>query len=129
MRESGIYFLIYHKSVVYIGQSKDVHTRIKSHKYEKKKVFDELRIIKCAENRLTHYEHRLINYFKPLYNKEMSLGKCVGRRLKEPTVTIRVPLALADTIVAFGKQTEIDDIFKFIKLGEIKKVIKCTKPQ
>ena len=92
----GIYFLIRNRKIVYIGQSKNVEKRLKSHL---KKEYDSVRVIQCAIESLSYYEKRWIKLFKPELN-----GLPGGRRLgagrpkSEPTVVIRVPVRLLEKI-------------------------------
>lgn len=73
---SGVYFLMYKKEVVYIGATHDFPRRIIYH-YDK--VYDSIRFIEC-DNR-TYYEKRLINLFRPKYNKSI-LDKELKRYLQ-----------------------------------------------
>lgn len=65
---TGIYFLLYRKEIVYIGQSKNLSTRIKCHGDKK---FDTIRIIECSSKNMARYERRWILKFKPKYNKSL----------------------------------------------------------
>lgn len=66
----GIYLLKYQNSVVYVGQSVDVKRRIKEHKQEKKKKFDEFIYISCPDTNLNSVEAFNILKYSPKYNKE-----------------------------------------------------------
>jgi|32_taG_2_1085360.scaffolds.fasta_scaffold01379_5 hypothetical protein len=65
--QSGIYFLFYKGTVVYIGQSLYPIERIHHH-WRTKKLFDAFRIMRCAKHRLRYWEGKLIYDFKPHYN-------------------------------------------------------------
>jgi len=93
----GIYFLIRNSKVVYVGQSRDIDRRIASHKLDK--IFTSYRYILCDEDRLLHYEKRLIRLFRPELNGTPGGARDgAGRPKKEPTFTIRVPKALLPQI-------------------------------
>jgi len=63
-----IYFLIKEGKVIYIGQTKDLKTRLHGHKSKK---YDSVRYIVCKPDMLNHYETRWIKKFLPVYNKDM----------------------------------------------------------
>lgn len=94
---TGIYFLLDRKKIVYIGQSKNAHSRIGAHK---DKQFDSVRIIICQKSKLNHYERRLVTLFNPKYNKALKplnlkkhpIGKPIMVRLdkKEKRMLIRM---------------------------------------
>ncbi len=63
--KTGVYFLIYKKKVVYIGQSTVWPKRLKQHRNKR---FDSYRFIECHPNKRYEYETRLIMFFKPKYN-------------------------------------------------------------
>lgn len=66
-KETGyIYFLIYRKEIIYIGQTVDIITRVRT--YLTYAYFDDIRLIECPVDKLRHYEKRLIGYFKPKVN-------------------------------------------------------------
>jgi len=69
---TGIYFLIFNGSVVYVGQSVQLEKRIKCHK---DKEHDSIRIIECESNKLSIYESRWIKMFMPKYNVHMNRKK------------------------------------------------------
>lgn len=63
-----VYLLIRSHVVVYVGQTLFPEERILKHKYEKRKIFDRHRIIKCDINDLNLVEQSLIERFEPMYN-------------------------------------------------------------
>lgn len=96
---SGVYFLFQGSALVYIGQSKDVERRISTHNIK----HDSYRVIPCAIADLSHYEKRLINYFKPILNgnpggKREGAGRKFGSyqhgEKKEETKVMRIPESL-----------------------------------
>lgn len=63
---SGVYFLIRDGAIVYVGQSNNVYSRVRSHK--KDKTFDRIAVIECKEKELLHLEKLYIKKFKPILN-------------------------------------------------------------
>lgn len=64
---SGIYFLILNDVITYIGQSKNVMTRIAEHARKGRK-FTHISIIPCNEDDLIFLEKQYIEKFKPESN-------------------------------------------------------------
>lgn len=64
----GVYFLRKGKKVVYVGQSIDIHRRIKEHKQEKTKKFDNFTYVECNKNLLSTTEEAFILKFNPVFN-------------------------------------------------------------
>jgi hypothetical protein len=62
----GIYFLLRGNEIIYIGQTKNIETRLLGHK---DKSFDSHRFIPCPIEKLNKYESRWIIKFNPIYNK------------------------------------------------------------
>lgn len=58
-----IYFLMYRKKIVYIGQTGCLHQRITAHKPRTDIKFDSFRYIECKEKDMIMYERRWINKF------------------------------------------------------------------
>lgn len=67
IRLTGIYFLMVGKNIVYIGQTRDLFSRINAH-LQSEKPFVKIRFIPCRVDLLNHYEKRWILRFKPFYN-------------------------------------------------------------
>lgn len=63
---SGIYFLIQNGSVVYVGQSNNVHRRISEHLTSK--CFDRVNVIECPASELDRVEALYIRRLKPILN-------------------------------------------------------------
>jgi hypothetical protein len=63
----GIYFLLYERKIVYIGQSNNCHKRIESHRNNK--VFDSYTIVRCEPFQLDLLERVYIQRFEPPMNK------------------------------------------------------------
>lgn len=69
-REQGIYALIKDCEIVYIGQSKNVYTRVLEHIVDGKKEFDEISFLCTSETLLLEIvEIFAIAQVKPKYNK------------------------------------------------------------
>jgi hypothetical protein len=64
----GIYFLWSGYSVVYVGQSKNVYSRVNTHILEGKKRFDYACAINCKQGDLDKMESAFIGLLKPIYN-------------------------------------------------------------
>jgi excisionase family DNA binding protein len=63
--ESGIYFLIKGRKVVYVGQSRNVIVRLAQHVKDSKKVFDAWVWFPCPRGKLSRLETVYIKKFKP----------------------------------------------------------------
>jgi excinuclease UvrABC nuclease subunit len=77
-KKRGIYFLIFEKQIVYVGQSKNVHARVSTHLNSYKIKYDSYNFILVEEPKsLDNIEAYFIAKFKPKYNSTMqqnSLG-------------------------------------------------------
>jgi hypothetical protein len=69
----GIYGLFHKNKLVYVGQSRHVYKRIKQHQRTKKIPFTHYSIFKtsCKRAEMSIIESIYINYYSPLYNKEI----------------------------------------------------------
>jgi hypothetical protein len=65
----GIYFLIFEGSIQYIGQSSDVHARIKEHTRAKRVKFDRAVWIECDVADLDYLEASYIKQCRPPLNR------------------------------------------------------------
>lgn len=88
----GIYFLFSaDNEIVYVGQSKDILTRVEKHKQTK--VFDRFAYVRCSPERLDILELAYILKFDPIYNVTIpNIDSWIGikvaqRRLKEEKET------------------------------------------
>lgn len=88
-----IYFLIYEKDVVYVGQTTNGLARVYSHSRTKK--FNEIYVISCDEKSLNNLENKYILKYTPYYNKQLndcSLSlKVVCKKLEVYDGSIRLP--------------------------------------
>ena len=62
-----VYLLLRRGKVVYVGQSKNIYSRIQNHR--RAKDFTHFRILRCHPARLNYWEGKLIFDYKPEYNK------------------------------------------------------------
>jgi len=71
----GIYFLLNAGRVVYIGQSSDIHSRLKQHRKDPKKRFSQVLWyhMGCWKSRL-RWEAILIFQYLPCHNRRIDLG-------------------------------------------------------
>lgn len=69
---SGIYFLFKEQELLYIGQSINVHNRIRTHKNDPYRPikFDEVLLYPCDEKNLIDHETILIRTFNPPLNRK-----------------------------------------------------------
>lgn len=67
-QKSGIYFLKHEKTIVYVGQSVAVGSRISQHIMDGSKTFDEVVIFYCDPTELDHWEGFFIRLLRPKYN-------------------------------------------------------------
>lgn len=79
-RVGGIYLLYKDDVVVYIGQSANVASRLKTHRKEALKEFHTARVypLDDLQSRVI-LEGILILYFRPPYNRGLNLGLSCGR--------------------------------------------------
>lgn len=66
----GVYFLIRHAEVVYVGQSVNIHARMNQHR-QAKKDFDSFAFIRCEREHLDVLESLYIHTFRPRLNLTM----------------------------------------------------------
>jgi hypothetical protein len=64
----GVYFLLRQDTIVYVGQSINVLTRIADHKREGIKNFDRIFVVQCSAVELNHLEALYIDKFRPIHN-------------------------------------------------------------
>lgn len=67
----GIYFLLYERRIVYVGQSVNCRRRISQHEASKDKTFDAYHILPCAQTELDMLESLYVARFKPQFNQNM----------------------------------------------------------
>jgi hypothetical protein len=65
----GIYFLMKDEYPIYIGQSVDIPSRVRTHALEGKKIFDSVFYIECEESKLTDMESYYIVKYSPIHNR------------------------------------------------------------
>lgn len=64
----GVYFLIYQSEIVYVGQSVDITSRVRTHIGDPSKKFDRISFIKCDKKNLNNTERAYIKMLSPRYN-------------------------------------------------------------
>lgn len=69
-RACGVYFLLRDHEIVYIGQSVDCYTRLRSHAQDSTKEFNRACYVPVPKEDLDNIEETLISLFKPEYNKK-----------------------------------------------------------
>ena len=70
-RNSGIYFLFNEDSLIYIGQAKNVHTRVEQHYAERSKEFTLFSWLLVPENDLNEVEASYIAAYAPPLNRSV----------------------------------------------------------
>lgn len=65
----GVYFLIRQNKIVYVGQSRDVYSRVQSHRAERRIEFDRFKFLDVAVADLNTVERFYIAKFDPEYNR------------------------------------------------------------
>lgn len=81
--QSGIYFLIHGKKVVYVGQSVNIYARVAAHKHDKK-IFDRFAYVPCPPVLMDKLESLYIHCLKPSLNGTQLNGvKCAPIQLKD----------------------------------------------
>ena len=71
----GIYFLCKEDSIVYVGQSISIYSRVYEHKKSGIKDFDSVFAIPCEKEKLSKVESAFIYLLKPKYNWSRTLGE------------------------------------------------------
>lgn len=66
---AGVYFLLRGATIVYIGQSVDVFSRVRQHRSEQAKLFDSAAFLPCDPALLDALESALIHLFRPHLNR------------------------------------------------------------
>lgn len=66
--QPGIYFLLSHGDIVYVGKAHNVRRRLGGHLAEGLKVFDSVAFLPCASSQLDIWERYFIVAMSPTYN-------------------------------------------------------------
>ncbi|WP_250518638.1 phage integrase Arm DNA-binding domain-containing protein [Caballeronia sp. ATUFL_M1_KS5A] len=69
----GVYFLIHGDMIVYVGQSRNILTRLAQHQSECAKIFDSFYMIECKASDLDRIEALYIRKFRPIYNVDVPI--------------------------------------------------------
>lgn len=72
-KKIGIYFLVHRKTIVYVGRSVDIESRVQYHINENVKVFDSYYYTKCDVNNIEIVESAFICICKTKYNKKINI--------------------------------------------------------
>lgn len=67
-----VYLLLNDEEVVYVGQTTQGLKRIEQHQKEKKKIFNNYKIISCIKKDLNELENFYILKYQPKYNKKLN---------------------------------------------------------
>lgn len=86
---AGVYFLIADGRVVYVGQSINVHARIRSHAATR--TFSAFAYVRCQRNELDMLESLYINVLRPEWNKTYTYGNRQRTPLSLDALLARVP--------------------------------------
>ena len=71
-KETGVYHLFYNGLLIYIGFSRNIQKRLKSHHFDKRMTFDAVLWFVDEDKSLREwldFERNLIEYWKPSMNK------------------------------------------------------------
>jgi hypothetical protein len=79
-----VYFLCLEGEVVYVGQSKNIHSRIRTHARDNVKVFDEVFTLAVPEEECLHVESHFIVRLQPKYNCDRDKGLGLRKALRTP---------------------------------------------
>lgn len=91
----GVYFLIQGRSIMYVGQSKNIAARIGSHASSIYKHFDRYSIIKCEEADLDLVESMYIQLLSPPWNTASGRHHNAAQELEELIENKREELGLS----------------------------------
>lgn len=110
----GIYALISHGEVVYVGKSKCMLVRIYSHRNAKNKksaklpswfpvkgiAFDEIHVHPCHPDLIDELENKMINRYKPKFNTLLKTTSPISQpfNLKVGNIIVTVPCGSHPTI-------------------------------
>ncbi len=96
----GIYFLVKGDTIVYVGQSITLFSRLYMHRDERTKEFDRYTFLKCLPHQLAEFERYYIRKFQPLYNKthKPKLPRKGPARQRENNVEVVTPLGFFPSI-------------------------------
>ena len=125
----GVYFLRKGNKVVYVEQSVDIKTRVKVHKREGAKKFDNFTYIECDKELLNTTEEAFILQYNPIFNIQKAEFK-VGIRPKPidgKHITIRFTDEEYEEYEALKKASTKDErsINKYVVLA-VKEKVKTT---
>ncbi len=88
---TGVYFLKKGNKIVYVGQSADIGSRIKAHKQDGTKKFNNYTYIECKKELLMQTEEAFILQYSPIYNIKkffVSSGNKIDGKAKSKTLQV-----------------------------------------
>ena len=114
----SVYLLFDQGVLVYVGQSKTPSSRVLQHR--KDKIFDSFKILRCRPNRRMYWEDRLMQKFRPKYNKQMSNGArkwaAKPRKILAPQAPYN-PFVWTTNSQGFGVSTNSSSTILFFNSG------------
>jgi excisionase family DNA binding protein len=118
----GIYFLILNDAVVYVGQSRDCHARLREHERDGKK-FDKFHIIEAYPRDLNRLEAHYIRKLSPPLNVQRIEG--VGASINTADLPIEdgiEPLAVKIDTAARILDCSRSTVYKLLNAGKLKTI-------
>jgi excinuclease UvrABC nuclease subunit len=100
---SAVYFLFDGDELVYIGESRDVFFRVRTHFLDPDKTFDRWTFIEADECERKIAEKKLIRRYKPKYNR-------AHVNPPKPQIYVRVPRR-PDRVVPYSNLRELEDLW------------------
>ena len=108
MAVTGIYFLIHEGVVVYVGQARNIRSRVGQHLSEGAKEFNSVAYVRCKLSSLDCLERGYIERLLPKYNqcsqskalRQLGIESPTGGRLVAVEKRIRIPRAKAHRTIS-----------------------------
>jgi len=85
----GVYFLFKETACIYVGQSLNVHARVREHKHKKRIAFDEYAWIPVPAALLDSVEGRYIAMLRPEFNSKQNLSATFLQRPLTKDIKVR----------------------------------------
>jgi predicted GIY-YIG superfamily endonuclease len=115
-RFPAVYFLYHKGQVVYVGQSRNLTSRIGDHISQAVKRFDAVAFAPCPFNRLTAIERHYIRALAPKYNRCGAAKKAKERETWERLEANRRPFSRSPF---HGTSFAPDDEIKFVDAADV----------
>ena len=90
----AVYFLIHRGEVTYVGQSKNLHSRIRAHRSSGRITFDRVVSVQPRPEKITHLECELITRLRPEHNKNSPQPILNTEELREAVEVLINPAAM-----------------------------------